>query len=912
MVPAVVRAYRLAVRLLPPTFRREFAGPMARLFERRTLARARAEGARAVVRWWTRAGLDLGLTLAREWAEAITIRQGAERGAKGTTMRGTFDALWIELRHAVRGLARNPGFTVAVVFVLGAGIGANAGMFELADRLLQRPPAFLATPDHVHRLYIDRQIQSGRVQDPSFSWPAYAALEARDPAGWNAHGVFGGTLFVAWGDDVARPRPVKAVTGGYFDLFDARPAIGRWLGPDDARLDAPLAAVLSHAFWSTELGADPAVLGQDLEIGQRRYTIVGVAPSGFHGEDLRQSVAWVPMQHAGADIAGPEYATRAGTTWIEILVRRSAGASLEATTAQVEQAFLDWAGEAWSAAFLERSEPRALLAPVLREQGPHRSDAARISAWLFGMSVVVLLLAAVNVSTLMLGRTVRRARETAVRAALGVSRMRLLAGPLVESALLATVAALLAVPAAHTLVRVTARVLLPADTVLPSLSARSMALAGGAALLAGIVTSAAPILALLRRPSAAGLREGSRAGRSRGRLRAQRGLVATQAALSAVLLVAAGLFGRSLARVAALDLGYDADRVALVTTAARSPLAEASSIREGEASRERLMATLQGAAASLPGVEATALTATVPFLRNSFERIYLEDGSPAFDGVSQAAHVVAGDYFETMGTPIVRGRPLRASDDGSSPPVVVLSEHMAQALWPGQEALGRCVRPGVDTMPCFEVVGVARGIRRGDLQDDAMRQFYVHAEHYYYGTPGVVAVRTRADAATLAEPLRRRLQDAVGDAAFVRVDLLADRIDMQTGSWRLGAAVFTGFGALALVLAALGLFSVVAYDVSRRRREFGVRTALGARREDLLALVVRTGLWPPALGVAAGLALAWLFGRPVEALLFGVPARDPFSFGAVAAVLLVSAAGAALIPAHRASSTEPRVALEAE
>ena len=827
-----------------------------------------------------------------------------------------WDVAWMETRRACRSLVGSPVFSLSVVAALGLGVGANAAMFELVDGMLLRAPAHLVDPGSVRRLYVDRALGEARVQDGSFSYPALRALTAGSAAAGTLAGVSTTTLFVASGEE-AQPRPVDAVSASWWTLFDVRPVIGRLFGPDeDALPSGEPVAVLSFSFWRGAYGGDPAVLGRTVRIGTRAYTVVGVLPADFHGLDTgvdgRDPVAFVPITAAGADIAGPQFATRPFTTWLELVTHLRPGIDEGLAAAELERGYRAHLAAVRDEAAVASVDPRVVLTPGLRDRGPYPSAAARISVWLLGMSWVVLLVACANVATLVLGRALRRRRETAVRAALGIGRVRLLGGAVAETALLAAASVLVALPLAQGTVRILARVLAPdAAMAPPGLGGRALVVALAMSGLAGVLAAVAPALQVRRVDLAAVLRTGGGAGR-RGGSAAQTGLLVAQAAFSTLLLIAAGLFVRSVRAVSALDLGYRADRIVVVSPEARSPLEDARGVASGGLDRSRTVETLARAARSVAGVRSVALSATVPFWRNSFDAVYRPDGQPLAKRGAFATHVVSGAYFEVMGTAIVRGRALAEADDEGAPPVMVVSESMARRAWPGQEALGRCLRVGADTMPCREVVGVARDIRRGDIAESGGLQFYVPWRQFYYGTPGVVVVRTDGRAAAMVPTLRTALQQAVGTSAWVRVQALEDRVALQTRTWSVGARVFSAFGALALVLAALGLFSVVAYDVAQRTREFGVRMAVGARALDLVALVLRGALRMTAPGVGVGLLLAWALGRPVQPLLFSTSARDPATFVRVAALLLLASAVAGLAPALASARVEPQRVLRSE
>jgi len=378
-----------------------------------------------------------------------------------------------------------------------------------------------------------------------------------------------------------------------------------------------------------------------------------------------------------------------------------------------------------------------------------------------------------------------------------------------------------------------------------------------------------------------------------------------QGALSVVLLVGAGLFVRSLRNVRSLDLGYDGSRVAYVEPHMRG--VKLDSIQSGEL-RRRLI----DAATALPYVEAGSRTITVPF----WSSITMDLHVAGIDSVDRLGdfyfHAVSPDYFKTMGTRIRRGRAFSPADARNAPLVMVVSESMAKKLWPGQDAIGQCVKVGADTTPCTHVVGIAQDIKRESLSEDAGLQYYIPIDQREAGIGGGLFIRARGSATAYSEQIRRELQKAMPGVSYVTVTPLDDVLGSQTRSWTLGATMFTVFGALALLVAAVGLYSVIAYNVAQRTHELGVRIALGARSPDVVRLVVGEGLRVSVMGIGIGTLVALAAARYVRPLLFGVSPRDPAVLTGVATVLVVVALLASVLPAWRASHVDPSVALRGD
>ncbi len=397
-----------------------------------------------------------------------------------------------------------------------------------------------------------------------------------------------------------------------------------------------------------------------------------------------------------------------------------------------------------------------------------------------------------------------------------------------------------------------------------------------------------------------GLRTGGREGGHHA-TRLRSGLLVLQAALSVVLLIGSGLFLRSLRNVAAIDLGYQPQRLLMVATNYRGT-------RLAPDERHSLQQRMLEAARAIPGVQSAAVTFGTPYWSSLVEDAFVP-GRGSVNALGRLYQIrVSGDYFSTTGTPILRGRALSEADR-ENPRAAVVSEAMARRVWPGQEAIGQCIKLDADSMPCSQVVGIAKDVRWGSFGDGDRMQ-------HYHPLPldgrGVIYLRTAGQPRRLLEPVRRALQAVMPGTAVVTVQPLSVTLDPVLRPWRLGATMFTLFGGLALLVAAIGLYGVIAYSVAQRLHEMGVRVALGAKTTDLLRLVVGEGIRVTLLGVALGAAVVFLGGKLVASLLFGVPARDPVTFAVVALVLLLVATVASLVPAFRASRVDPNLALRAE
>ena len=840
----------------------------------------------------------------RELTDIGRARVGRERRARWGS------AIAHDIRYAVRGLRRKPGFTLGVVLTLGLGIGANATMFGVVDRLLFRAPTYLPEPDHVNRVYLLRTFDGTERAVSSTSYRRYQDILANTSSFAEVAAHFRTDLAIGTGED-AHETDVALVSSSFWRIFDAPPALGRYFSADeDQPPSGAQVAVLGYDYWKTRFGGSD-VLGEQLSLGHRDYTIIGVAPRNFHGMWMTPTDAFIPLTAGAVELGGPEppdLETEYGFNWMQVLVRRKPGVTAEAASVDLSRAFAaSYAAHHSVVPQIESPElarPRALAASVLHERGPNRTTVARVATWLVGVSVAVLVIACANVGNLLLARALSRRREIAVRLALGVNRGRLLGQLLVESLLLAVlggVTGLLLAQWGGQLIRVT---LLP-DVAWsdPILDRRVLLFTGGVALLTGLVAGLAPVFHARHSDVAAALKGGAREGTYQ-RSRIRTGLLVLQCALSVVLLVGAALFLRSFSNVSGLRLGFDADRLLYVSAQMRGV---ALAPEEMDRLKERLIET----ARTLPVVHGATRTLSVPFWQSVDDVIVV----PGIDSVDRLGiftqQAVSPGYFETMGTRLLGGRPITEEDRRGAPLVMVVSESMARVLWPGETAIGKCVKVGSDTVPCATVVGVAEDIKRESLTDDPGLLYYLAMAQYPPGAGGLF-IRTRGPAEQQAKFVRTALQKAMPGSAYLNVIPMRNIVDPDLRSWRLGATMFTAFGALALVVAAVGLYSVIAYNVSQRMHELGVRVALGARTADVVRIVLSDALKLAAVAVGLGTLAVLYAGRWLEPLLFETSPRDPLIIAGIGAALLVIAAMASFVPALRAARVDPATALRAD
>ena len=848
----------------------------------------------------------------RQFGNVTYLREEARR----MTALESLDNIDRDLRYALRGFRRAPGFTLGIVLTLALGIGANTAMFALIDRILFRPPPHLTDPARVHRIYAAETIRGQERIGGVGEYARYADLSRWTSSFDRVAGFSEWDLAVGVGN-ASREMRIGVVSASFFGFFDEPASLGRYFLPseDIPGKGAPV-AVASYALWQTAYGGRNDILGTKVQIGSGLYEIIGVSGRGFVGLWPNQTPAyWIPMATFGDVQARTELPPNERSwwktyhwSWMDMIARSRRGISEARVNADLTQALV----KSVDAERLESSDlpgdellrPRGIAASVLTERGPKASGFAKVAAWLGGVAVIVLIIACANVANLLLVRALRRRREIALRVALGVSRHRLLAQLMTENAVLVFLGAVAGVLIAKWGSVGLRLAFIPTAKPLAVFGdQRTLIFAAGTALGTGLLTGLTPILQATRADLTSDLKSGAREGlHQRSRLRV--GLLVVQAALSVALLVGAGLFVRSLSHVRGLRLGYDVDPLLVVELNMRGVKLDSAHAAE---LRQRLLER----ARSTPAVANASLETGTPFWSTDREALFVS----GIDTVARLGRfdisAVSPEYFATFGTRILRGRGILAVDGRHAPPVMVVSQKMARTIWPNDEPLGKCVRIGADTAPCRSVVGVSEDIHSHQLSGDADMYYYVPAAQYHPESTGIF-VRMAGDAEGFAEAVRRSLQHEMPSPAYVTVTPFAEIVGNEVRSWKLGASMFSAFGLLALVLAAIGLYSVIAYSVAERTHEMGVRMALGAQRGEIVKLVVFNGARLAGAGIAIGGAMSLLAARWIAPLLFEESPRDPAVYAIVAIALMLVSFAASWLPAHRASRVDPMHALRYE
>lgn len=831
------------------------------------------------------------------------LMQAAHAREETLIMRERLDLLRSDLAYVVRRLTRAPGIAITVVLTFALGIGTNATVFGVIDRLLLRPPPHVVDPDRLFYLSYAAEDEPDSVARRSFSYPGYRAI--RDGGSGFAHvGVMSNPVEIPIGrGERANSALGQLVNAGYFAALGIRPVLGRLLETsDDVEPAGEKVVVISYAIWQRAFGGDPSVIGRMVDLGPRSYTIVGVTPRGFAGLGLVGIDLWIPVAAAdGLRSLGQNWASSTGT-WLRLIARPRPTVTPEQAAMAPTHAFREALPPTWAS-----RNARIVARPVARnERAFGEREDVRVPMLVSAVSLVVLLVACVNVTNLLLVHGLRHERETAIRLALGVTRGRLVGQLVAESLILCAAGAVSALVMVQWGGAAFRSIMFPGlGTTDAMIDLRLIAYIVIVALPLALLTGLLPALQAGRTNLLRTMGSGDRAGTNRSRVRA--GLLVAQAAMAVILLIGSGLFTRSLGNVAAIDLGFDPQRLLM----GRMQLRTAGF---GASEAEQIFMRIEQRVAAMPGVASVSLSLTVPFWSTYGSGFNVPGVSSPIRG-SAVLNAVGPDYFEAMGTRIVSGRAFTVTDFAAAAPVVIIDELTARRYWPDGDAVGRCVKLGADTTPCVTIVGVAEYVR---LQTVATPgdgvQVYVPLTQTAW-PQRVLMVRTVADASpALVALVARTMQTAAPNLPHADVRAMKDVPDLaaELRPWRLGATMFLLFGVLALLLAIIGLYGVVMHGVTLRAHEMGVRIALGANKRSIIGLTLWHGLRPAAAGAAIGAVIALLMAPLLRPLLFETSPRDATTFALALSALLASAAAACLIPAWRASCADPLLVMRNE
>lgn len=850
----------------------------------------------------------------RRFGDVTSYREVLMTIDRRRNRRAARTAWWSELagdlRYAWRGLLRTPAFSLGVVVTLTLGLGVTATLVGLVDRLLFKPPAHVVEPDRVVRYTLTQTfLPFGTFTNTSVTWNDVKTQRgANSLAGLAAFAS--GSASLGRGE-AARNVAVMAVTPDYFTLLGVRAAVGRTFGPDDDPADGSArAAVISDRMWDRDFGRSPQALGAELQVGSARVVVVGVTPRYFNGIDLDATDLWLPF-HAGARLlAGPsfEWENTWNWQWIKIVARLKPGVTRAVASAEATARY-----RAAVADDPERKADRGLVTyqPVIAGQGAGEGKEPMVAALLAAVSGLLLLISCANVANLMLARGMARSRELAVRLALGIGRGRLIRMLLAEALLLAGLAAGAGIGLAYGAGLLTRRWFLPnIEFVEPPVDGRLFLGMAFMAVATAVLVGVMPALRLSRPDLSNQLRSGGSGQASAGRdhQRVRRALLAVQGALSVILLVGAGLFVGSFRRVTAVDFGFRPERVVVADV----DLSEAGYAMPA---RHAFFDEAYRRFATFPGVNSVSLGTANPFATRSATRVRMQNGDsfPRLKTGGPYFTAVTPEYFRTMGITLRQGRSFLAADGPTAPLVLVVNETLARTFWPGRDPLGQCLVVGRDATACREIVGVAADANSESLAREPVLAYYVPlAQSAGLSNDRTLFLRVDGRAEAAIPGIRRAVHGLAPGLPVPNVRTMAAQMDGLYRPWRLGAAVFGAMGLIALGVVLVGLYSVLSYGVAQRRREFGIRTALGASGAEITRLVVGEGVRVVGLGVLAGAVVALGLAPLVQRFLFRIGARDPATYAAVIGLLLAVAVAAALAPARRAGRADPMTALRTE
>jgi len=832
-----------------------------------------------------------------------TLEDSAIRRARRMAFREWMETTFQDVRYALRGLRREPVFTGFAIATLALGIGANAAVYGVVDRLLISGPDHVEHPERLVRFTATVPRSGfGEATSGSFGYVTYARMKE------SARAFDGVAAYATGGTTLGRGRDARRVSAGFatadfFPLLGVRPALGRFYQPDEDRpADPERVIVLGDAYWHRQFGADPGVLGRTIDSPDGPYTVIGVAPPGFTGVDLQRIDAWIPMSVYSRDVTN-NWPTAWNAQWLHVVGRLKDGLTRAAASAEATRAHLaSYDGPPGRSI----AQARFAVVPISYTENGTEGSVASVSRWLLGVTAVILLIACTNVSNLLLARAVRRRGEVGVRLALGAARSRLARLFFTESLLLAALggaAALLVAAAISTTVRTS--LLASIEWTTPPVSQRVLGVALGVSLLVGVLVGLAPAMHAARGSLMSAIQRGHGSGR---RLGLGAWPTVLQACLTAMLLVGAGLFTRSFQRARHVPLGFDSERV-VVAHVQWAGLGDVDSVARAaaRARREDTWRRALQAARTIPGVEHASLAVGSPFGSSFAIPIFVTgwDSIPHLEGGGPYVSAVTDGYFATVGTRVLRGRAFQPQEGAGTEPLAIVNETMARTLWPDVDAIGQCIRMWESTAPCSRVVGVVEDARRYELREPATMQYYIPLGQGRGFGGTVMLARARGSTTSILTPLQATIEATDATVERAAASPLRNEIDPLLRPWRLGATIFGLGGALALLIAALGMYSVMSYSVAQRTHELGVRIALGASSPSIVSLVMRQSIAMAGAGLAAGLVITWWLGPRVETLLFETSAHDPAVIGTAILVLIAAAIVASLLPALRARSVDP-------
>jgi putative ABC transport system permease protein len=808
-----------------------------------------------------------------------------------------------DLRYALRQLIRSPGFTFVAVLTLALGIGANSAIFSVIDAVLLRSLPF-PNPDRLTMVWATAPQRPGEDK-AVHSLPDFRDLRAQNHT-FAAMSAYTGVSAI-WGTgENSEDVPGLAATSDIFDVLGVRPLLGRGFGPGDDKPEAARVVVISHSFWQRHFAGDPKIIGQQATVAGKVYTITGVMPRGWKFPIQNEKVDYVAPLLPLFSSQTPNYMERRGAHFLAIVGRMKPGVDLRTATADLQTIAAQLAKQ-----YPDSNAGRTERAVAL--QSDLVGDVKPALFVLLAAVVLVLLIACANVANLFLARAATREREIAIRTALGASRFQIVRQLLLETSLLALLggaAGLLLAWWGVDLLRAAGPANLPRLEEI-RVNGLVVAFAFGIACLTSLIFGLIPALQASRPQIEQSLKEaarGSTGGTRSHRLRSA--FVVSQFALSLVLLVGAGLLIRSFAQLRTVQPGFEANGV--VTFWQTLPKARYGEVDQQTQFFDKLLAKLT----TVPGIEKVGLVSPLPFSGNEQGRTFTIVGHPApAEGMEPAASLLTTDgaYFQTMRIPLKRGRLFDARDGKDAKPVVLINETFARKYFPNENPLGQRVQIGRrEDGPPREISGIVGTAKHGNLAEADEAEYYIPFAQAPDRYSDIVVRTSEPPPAGLETMIRRAVHDIDAQQFIPTLKPLPELVSATLSQSRFNTALLGTFAAVAIILAAVGIYGVIAYNVTQRTKEIGIRMALGAQRRQMLTMILHQSLTMAAIGIGVGLLGAFAATRLLSALLFGVGTTDLLTFGAVIILLGAAALFAALLPARRAMKVDPVIALHYE
>jgi len=806
------------------------------------------------------------------------------------------EALITDVRLTVRRLRRSPGFTAVVVLTLGLGVGTATAIFSAVSPVLFTP---LAYPDADRVLSIAGRSADGAPFPIAFG--TYLELSTRSQA-FEALSVFKPWQPTVTGAAEPEQLDAQLVTAGYFDVLGVGPVLGRGFEASADRPGGIDVVILSDDLWRRRFAADPGVVGQTVLLDAEAYVVVGVMPADFENATAPRAEAWSLLQY---DPLVVSFDTREWGNHLDMVVRVRLALGVDGARRELQSI-----AERPDPAFARpdhASLATGLLVRRLRDAATAGSRPAMLV--LLGAVALLLVIACANLTILLLARGSRRRGELAMRVALGADRGRLLRYLLTESLVLAGMGGAVGIVVARFglagLVALSPPSLPRIEGV--GLDGAALGFALGITTIVGVIFGLAPAMARTGEELTQSVRDAGRGSVGRNRA-ARRALVVTEVAMAVVLLIGAGLLLRSSQRLFSIPTGFDASGKIVMQV-------HATGLERGDAVTHQFFDRALDAVRDVPGVTSAAMTSQLPLSGDidGYGITLDEPGQEQLLVASGYRYAVADGYFETMGITLLRGRALERQDEGGAPPVAVVSESLAVRLFPGGDPLGRRIGVGDPSLPPFTIVGVVGDVKQESLGTDDADAVYVTPQQWHWADRvRWIVVKADSDPMALAPAIRQAVWSVDNNQPIVRTQSLADLVQRSEAQRRFVLTVLMAFALSALTLAGVGLYGVLAGTVTERMREMGVRAALGASQENILALVVGQGMTLTAIGVTVGLVGAAAASTALTSLLFGVSRLDPTTYVGVVVLLTLVSAVACLIPAVRAARVDPLTTLRAD